>query len=224
MRKLESYRRKRDFARTPEPGPEAGVESQASLRFVVQKHAARRLHYDFRLELDGVLKSWAVPKGPSVDPQQKRFAVLVEDHPLDYATFEGVIADGNYGAGHVIVWDTGIYSPDDENHLSFGDRHASEERMRRQLEAGKLSITLRGHKLRDPGRWCARRKGRRSGCSSSIATPTPTLRGRCWRARTPCSPARRSRTCGQVGQRGTPAGACGSRRRPWGDALPTRRR
>ena len=151
MRKLESYRRKRDFARTPEPGPEAGVESQASLRFVVQKHAARRLHYDFRLEMDGVLKSWAVPKGPSVDPQQKRFAALVEDHPLDYATFEGVIADGNYGAGHVIVWDTGIYSPDDENHLSFGDRIASEERMRRQLEAGKLSITLRGHKLR--GSW-----------------------------------------------------------------------
>ena len=151
MRKLESYRRKRDFARTPEPGPEGGVESQASLRFVVQKHAARRLHYDFRLELDGVLKSWAVPKGPSVDPQQKRFAVLVEDHPLDYATFEGVISEGNYGAGHVIVWDTGIYSPDDENHLSFGDRGASEERMRRQLEAGKLSITLRGHKLR--GSW-----------------------------------------------------------------------
>ena len=151
MRKLESYRRKRDFARTAEPGPEAGVESQASLRFVVQKHAARRLHYDFRLEMDGVLKSWAVPKGPSVDPQQKRFAALVEDHPLDYATFEGVIADGNYGAGHVIVWDTGIYSPDDDHRLSFGDRNASEERMRRQLKSGKLSITLRGHKLR--GSW-----------------------------------------------------------------------
>ena len=122
-----------------------------SLRFVVQKHAARRLHYDFRLELDGVLLSWAVPKGPSLDPEEKRLAVLVEDHPLDYATFEGVIGHGNYGAGQVIVWDAGVYSPDEDGRLCFGQRPEAEERMRQGLEKGKLSFTLRGRKLR--GSW-----------------------------------------------------------------------
>ena len=118
---------------------------------MVQKHAARRLHYDFRLELDGVLKSWPVPRGPSLDPDEKRLAVMVEDHPLDYATFEGVIAHGNYGAGHVIVWDAGVYSPDEGGHLSFGDRDEAEQRTREALEAGKLSFTLRGRKLQ--GSW-----------------------------------------------------------------------
>ena len=142
---LESYKSKRDFARTPEPT--SGRPGRGNLRFVVQKHAARRLHYDFRLEVDDVLKSWAVPKGPSLDPTEKRLAVQVEDHPMDYSTFEGVIGDSNYGAGQVIVWDAGIYSPDEGGLVPFGNREEIQERMRRGLEAGKLSFTLRGRKL-----------------------------------------------------------------------------
>ena len=155
---LEEYRSKRDFSRTREPAPTDGRAAGGSLRFVVQKHEARRLHYDFRLELDGVLKSWAVPKGPSADPKEKRLAVHVEDHPLEYATFEGVIAHGNYGGGQVIVWDTGAYSPDEGGSLSFGHKDESEERMRRDLEKGKLSFTLRGRKLK--GSWTLVRTSR----------------------------------------------------------------
>ena len=158
MSELDRYKSKRDFTRTPEPKPAFRSESNRNLHFVVQKHAASRLHYDFRLELDGVLKSWAVPKGPSFDRSEKKLAVLVEDHPLDYATFEGVIAHGNYGAGHVIVWDAGTYSPDEGGHLSFGNRKEAEERMRQELEAGKLSITLRGRKLK--GSWTLVRTAR----------------------------------------------------------------
>ncbi len=147
---LKEYEKKRDFRRTREPGPGTAKSLKGSLRFVVQKHAASRLHYDFRLELDGVLKSWAVPRGPSLNPQDKRLAAFVEDHPLDYGTFEGVIGHGNYGAGQVIVWDAGYYSPD-EGGLFFGNREEAEERMRRDLEKGKLSFTLRGKKLK--GSW-----------------------------------------------------------------------
>ncbi len=131
---LAPYHRKRDFTATPEPRG-ARAAGGKRLRFVVQKHHASRLHYDFRLEADGVLKSWAVPKGPSRDPADKRLAMHVEDHPLDYRTFEGIIPKGNYGAGEVIVWDLGTYV------LAEGADAAAE------IANGKIKFILRGKKL-----------------------------------------------------------------------------
>jgi bifunctional non-homologous end joining protein LigD len=128
---LETYRTKRDPERTPEPF--GGRPSPDGRLFVIQKHAARRLHYDLRLEMDGVLKSWAVPKGPSIRPHEKRLAVQVEDHPLEYADFEGVIPPDNYGAGPVIVWDRGWY------------RLIKPEDPLKQLERGKLEVEFFGH-------------------------------------------------------------------------------
>jgi len=148
---LEKYREKRDFGRTSEPAPGGVVPDAGPLIFVIQKHAATRLHYDFRLEWDGVLKSWPIPKGPSLNPKDKRLAVMVEDHPFDYASFEGVIPKGEYGGGQVIVWDAGTYSPDEGGKLSFHDRDEAEARMREGLQKGKISVFLRGHKLK--GSW-----------------------------------------------------------------------
>ena len=148
---LEEYARKRDFTRSPEPAPTKRTRRQSHLLFVVQRHAASRLHYDFRLEVDGVLKSWAVPKGPSLDPEVKRAAYLVEDHPLAYADFEGVIPAGLYGAGRMIVWDRGFYVPDESDHPPLGDPDEATRQMRAALVAGKISITMLGERLQ--GSW-----------------------------------------------------------------------
>src|SRR5687768_1268745 len=109
---LREYVRRRDFERTPEPPPGVSEAAPGPLRFVVQAHAAKTLHYDFRLQVGDVLVSWAVPKGPSLDPKERRLAVLTEDHPLDYARFEGTIPQGEYGGGSVIVWDEGTWEPE----------------------------------------------------------------------------------------------------------------
>src|SRR4051794_17141766 len=119
---LEEYRRKRDFRRTAEPRGETHSAGPA-LSYVIQKHAASHLHYDFRLELDGVLKSWAVPKGPSLDPEVKRLAVHVEDHPLEYGGFEGIIPRGEYGGGTVMVWDRGMWEPEGDAGKAYRKGH-----------------------------------------------------------------------------------------------------
>ncbi len=160
---LDAYRGKRRFADTPEPAGR-GLNSATGLPlFVVQQHAASRLHFDFRLEIGGVLASWAVPKGPSALPRDKRLAAQVEDHPLDYGSFEGVIPAENYGAGRVIVWDTGEYAPVPEPKGSppVTAKRAARALIREQLERGQIKVELYGHKLR--GRWALVKIGGRQG-------------------------------------------------------------
>ena len=147
----------RDFAATPEPAG-APAPAAAQLRFVVQKHDASQLHYDFRLEIDGVLKSWSVPKGPSLNPAERRLAMQTEDHPIGYATFEGTIPEGHYGAGDVIVWDRGVFYPQDKTlaRIPAAEANAAASAA---LAAGELKFELVGEKLR--GSWAlVRMKGR----------------------------------------------------------------
>lgn len=142
MEKLKEYNKKRDFKKTAEP--KAGASKDKNhLIFVVQKHDASRLHYDFRLEMDGVLKSWAVPKGPMLDPKVKHLAMMVEDHPFDYLNFEGIIPEGEYGGGTVIVWDEGTYEPIEP----IKGKKAQEKHLLKQLASGQLKIKLNGEKL-----------------------------------------------------------------------------
>ena len=149
---LGQYQELRDFGRTPEPeGFRNARDDNAPLTFLVQKHRATALHYDLRLEVDGVLKSWPVPRGPSPDHSEKRLAVMTEDHPFDYGTFEGIIPAAEYGGGEVIVWDRGTYSPDEGGELSFHDRDEANRRMNEEIEVGKISVHLRGEKLK--GSW-----------------------------------------------------------------------
>lgn len=157
---LEKYNRMRDFDASPEP---SGIRKQSTrtiqaLQFCVQKHDATRLHYDFRLELDGTLKSWAIPKGPCLDPKVKRLSVHVEDHPLDYASFEGTIPEGHYGAGDVIVWDRGIWLPQGDPAEAY--------------KKGRLKFQLQGRSCPACGAWFepTSRVSRSSGSSSSIRT------------------------------------------------------
>src|SRR5689334_24400347 len=143
---LSTYWKKRDFGITSEPRGEVARRGE-QLSFVIQKHAASRLHYDFRLELDGTLKSWAIPKGPSLDPKVRRMAVHVEDHPISYGKFEGVIPKGQYGAGTVIVWDRGTWEPLEDPRAGY--------------RKGKLKFELHGEKLH--GRWTLVRMHGREG-------------------------------------------------------------
>jgi bifunctional non-homologous end joining protein LigD len=143
---LEEYKRKRRFEETPEPPPK--LEKKAGHRFVVQKHRATRLHYDFRLEMEGVLKSWAVPKGPSLDPTDKRLAMQVEDHPVSYFDFEGTIPQGNYGAGTVMVWDVGTWEPLSPQPVNGKYVRGTEAEAVAMLNKGDLKIRLHGQKLK----------------------------------------------------------------------------
>jgi bifunctional non-homologous end joining protein LigD len=133
--RLREYERKRDFAKTSEPKPKR-VPTRGPLKFVVQKHRASALHYDFRLEAAGTLRSWAVPKGPSLDPKQRRLAMEVEDHPLEYASFEGIIPEGEYGGGTVMIWDEGLWAPMEDVDPA------------KTLDSGEIRFVLDGKKLK----------------------------------------------------------------------------
>lgn len=157
---LEEYQRKRRFDATPEPSGK--VEKKSGHRFVVQKHRATRLHYDFRLELDGVLKSWAVPKGPSLDPADKRLAMQVEDHPVSYFDFEGNIPADNYGAGSVMVWDVGTWQPLGPTSVDGKYPPTTDEEARAMIAKGDLKFRLKGQRLNGDFA-LVKMKGRRAG-------------------------------------------------------------
>ena len=176
MSPLDEYKKKRRFGSTPEPPPEP-KQSASGCSFVVQKHRASHLHYDFRMEHDGVLKSWAIPKGPSLDPAVKRLAMAVEDHPVDYSDFEGIIPEGEYGGGTVMVWDRGTYTVDGPDDVAAA------------LKKGDLKFTLHGAKLK--GSWVLVRTRNRqwllikhrdpyasSTADITVTAPTSVITGR----------------------------------------------
>src|SRR6187549_3826097 len=149
---LEEYKRKRNFRSTPEP--EGKVKKVKGQSFVIQKHAATRLHYDFRLEMEGVLRSWAVPKGPSLDPGEKRLAVHVEDHPLDYGGFEGVIPKGQYGGGTVLLWDRGAWVPEGDPVAAYKKGHLKFRLEGEKLHGGWNLVRMGGRRQEDgPDNW-----------------------------------------------------------------------
>lgn len=141
---LAKYNTKRNFKETSEPSGKKVEKNEDKLAFVIQRHKASRLHYDFRLEMDGVLKSWAVPKGPSLNPHDKRLAMMVEDHPYDYKDFTGTIPEGNYGAGIVEIWDKGYYTSLEDN----GNKKDDEKVLKAGLEDGNLKVVMHGKKLK----------------------------------------------------------------------------
>jgi len=157
---LTLYKKKRSFKKTPEPEGKKRSPSKSRLRFVVQKHDATRLHYDFRLEMEGVLKSWAVPKGLSLNPDDKRLAMMVEDHPYDYRTFEGTIPEGNYGAGTVMVWDEGTYEA-----MGYEKESTKEQEkiLLAELKKGDVKVVLHGEKLKGAFAVVKMRKAAASG-------------------------------------------------------------
>jgi bifunctional non-homologous end joining protein LigD len=161
--KLGEYRSKRDFSKTAEPAGGTAART-GTLRFVVQKHAARQVHFDLRLELDGVMKSWAVPKGPSLDPSVKRLAMQVEDHPIEYNTFEGTIPEGEYGGGTVMLWDRGTYVPDP----AMANGESDEAAVQHGYDRGDLKVVLHGERMR--GSWVLVRT--RFGAGRSSAKPS----------------------------------------------------
>ncbi len=149
MATLSNYNKKRNFGSTAEPKGKL-AKSSKQLKFVIQRHAASRLHYDFRLEMEGVLKSWAVPKGPSLNPADKRLAMMVEDHPYDYRTFEGTIPEGNYGAGEVEIWDEGTYEAlqKETSKKTASSAGRDEAVLLKELKQGSLKFILHGKKLK----------------------------------------------------------------------------
>ena len=174
--KLGEYRSKRDFTRTAEPAGGTATRT-GTLRFVVQKHAARQVHFDLRLELNGVMKSWAVPKGPSLDPSVKRLAMQVEDHPIEYNTFEGTIPHGEYGGGTVMLWDRGTYIADPA--MSKGaaedtpsDKKGEEAAVQRGYDRGDLKVIMHGERMQ--GSWVLVRTRFAPGRSSSSANAKPS--------------------------------------------------
>jgi bifunctional non-homologous end joining protein LigD len=161
---LERYRQKRDFGITPEPRGRIAAQRASELAYVIQKHAASHLHYDFRLELGGVLLSWAVPKGPSLDPHERRLAMRIEDHPLEYGGFEGVIPPQQYGAGTVMLWDRGTWTPEEDPVAAYRRGRLKFELDGAKLKGGWLLIRTHSSKYND---------GKQAWLLSSRTTSTP---------------------------------------------------